>query len=140
MNGNNITLRVISALILIAAIAGIGFFAYQAGVAHGSPVTIQAPSGQTQAVPAPYPYYGWGAPFFRPWGFGFGFLGCLIPLFLFFIVFGAFRFLLWGPRWGWGHHRYGPWGRHWENGVPPMFEEWHKRAHGEAGQPTENKE
>ncbi|HLO17521.1 MAG TPA: hypothetical protein VK206_22000 [Anaerolineales bacterium] len=138
MNGNNVALRVVSALILLAAIAGIGFFAYQADVANGSPVTIQAPSGQT--VPAPYPYYGYGMPF-HPWGFGFGFLGCLIPLFLFFIVFGAFRFLLWGPRWGWRHHgSYGPWGRHWENGVPPMFEEWHKRVHGEAGQPQENKE
>ena len=44
--------------------------------------------------------------------------------------------LFWGPRWGWGHH-HGSWGRHWENGVPPMFEEWHKRAH---GQPEEKKE
>ena len=134
MNGNNVALRIISALVLIAAIAGIGFFAYQAGVAHGSPVTIQAPSGQT--VPAPYPYYGYGMPF-HPWGFGF--LGCLIPLFLFFIVFGAFRFLLWGPRWGWRHH--GPWQYRWgEGGVPPMFEDWHKRALGETGQPQENKE
>src|SRR6266511_4187923 len=40
-------LRIISALILVAAIAGIGFFAFRAGVAQGSPVTIQAPEGQT---------------------------------------------------------------------------------------------
>jgi len=53
-------------------------------------------------------------------------------------LFVAFRFLFWGPRWG--HHK-GHWGRHWEGGAPPMFEEWHKRAHGEAGeQPEEKKE
>ena len=127
MNGS-IGLRVVAALVLIAAVAGVAFFAFQAGVAQGSPITIQAPSGET--APLPYPYYGY-APFHRP--FGFGFLGCLIPLFFFLLLFGAFRFLLWGPRWGYrgwpGGH--GPWGRHWENGVPPMFEEWHKRAHGE---------
>ncbi|MGE5252104.1 MAG: hypothetical protein ACM3QS_18010 [Bacteroidota bacterium] len=122
-----IALRLVAALVLIAAVAAVGFFAYNAGVAHGSPITIQSPSGQTGQ--APYPYYGY--PFHRPWGFGFGFLGCLVPLFLFFIIFGAFRFLLWGPRWG--HMRHGYWGRGgWsESGVPPMFEEWHKRAHGE---------
>ena len=58
--------------------------------------------------------------------------GFLLLLFLFFVALRAFRFLFWGPRWGWGHHRYGPWGRAWENGVPPMFEEWHKRAHGQS--------
>jgi hypothetical protein len=131
MNGN-IGLRIVSALVLIAAIAGIAFFAFQAGVAQGSPVTIQAPEGQTAPMPYPYPYYGWGMPYHH-WGFGFGFLGFLIPLFLFFLVLRAFRFLFWGSRFGWGHHR-GPWGRSWENGLPPMFEEWHKRAHGE---PTE---
>jgi hypothetical protein len=133
MNGN-IGLRLISALVLIAAIAGIAFFAFQAGVAQGSPVTIEAPSGQ--AVPAPYPYYGYGMPFHRPWGFGF--FGFLFTFFLIFLAFRALRFLFWGPRWGWGPHHYGPWGRRWENGMPPMFEEWHKRAHGET--PDTNKE
>ena len=124
-------LRLISGLVLLAAIAGIAYFAFQAGVTRGSPITIEAPSGQS--APLPYPYYGWGGPFHRPFGFGFGFFGFLILLFLFFAALRAFRFLFWGPRWGWGHHhgRYGSWGRSWENGVPPMFEEWHKRAHGE---------
>jgi len=136
MNGN-VGLRIVSALVIIAAIAGIAFFAFQAGVAQGSPVTIEAPAGQTAPMPYPYPYYGWGMPYHH-WGFGFGFLGFLIPLFLFFIVLRAFRFLFWGPRFGWGGHRHGPWGRGWENGAPPMFEEWHKRAHGES--PEEKKE
>jgi len=135
MNGNNVGLRIFAALVLVAAIAGIGFFAFRAGVAQGSPITIQAPSGQT--APAPYPYYGYGMPF-HPWGFGFG-LGCfgpLLALFLFFLAFRAFGFLFWGRRWGWGHHHggYGPWARRWENGVPPMFEEWHKRAHGQTSE------
>jgi hypothetical protein len=128
MNGNT-GLRIISALVLIAAIAGIALFAFQAGIAQGSPVTIEAPSGQ--AVPAPYPYYGYGMPFHRPWGFGFGFFGLLFMIFLFFLALRALRFLFWGARWGWGGHHHGPWRRDWENGVPPMFEEWHKRAHGE---------
>jgi hypothetical protein len=128
MNGNNVGLRIVAVLVLLAAIAGIGFFAYQAGVAHGSPITLQTPSGQT--APAPYPYYGYGygMPFFRPWGFGFG---CFGPLLAFFLVFLAFRFLFWGSRWG-RRGMYGPWRHGWgEGGVPPMFEEWHKRAHGQ---------
>jgi len=129
-----IALRIVSALVLIAAIAGIGFFAYQAGVAHGSPVTIQAPSGETAPMP-PHPYYGYGVPFHHPFGFGFGCFGLLIPLFLFFLAAKAFRVLLWGPRFGWGH---GPWRRGWgEEGVPPMFREMHDRAHGK--QPEEEK-
>jgi len=132
MNGNNTGLRIISALALVAAIAAIGFFAFQAGVAQGSPVTIQAPSDET--APMPYPYYGYGMPFHRPFGFGYGF-GCFGPLLGFFLIFLAFRFLFWGPRWG---HHMGHWGRRWEGGAPPMFEEWHKRAHGE--RPEEKKE
>lgn len=129
MNGR-IGLRIVAALVLIAAVAGVAFFAFQAGVAQGSPITFQAPSGET--APLPYPYYGYGAPFHRPFGFGYGF-GCFGPLLVFLLLFLAFRFLFWGPPWGYRgwHGGHGSWGRHWENGVPPMFEEWHKRAHGE---------
>ena len=125
MNGN-IGLRIVAALVLIAAVAGVAFFAFQAGVAQGSPITVQSPSGET--APLPYPYYGYGMPFHGPFGFGYGF-GCFGPLLGFFLIFLAFRFLFWGPRWG---HRgmHGPWRHGWgEGGVPPMFEEWHKRAH-----------
>jgi len=128
MNGK-IGLRIVSALVLIAAIAGIGFFAYQAGFAHGSPVTIQAPSGDS--VPAPYYGYGYGMPLHRGhFGFGFGCFGPLLAFFLVVLALKSFRMLFWGPRWGWGHHR-GHWGRHWNGGVPPMFNEWHNKAHGE---------
>ena len=131
MSTNN-GLRILAALVLVAAIAGIAFFAYQAGIAQGSPVTIEAPSGDT--APLPYPYYGWGMPYSHPFGFGFGCFGFLILLFLFFLAFKAFRFAMWGPRWGWGHRH----GRGWGGETPPMFEEWHKRAHGE--RPEEKKE
>jgi len=135
----NTGLRIISALVLIAAVAGIAFFAYQAGVVQGSPVTLQAPSGQTVPAPYPYPYY--GMPFYHPWGFGFGCFGILIPLFLFFLAIKAFRFAFWGPRWGWGRH-HGGYGRGWNGDVPPMFDEWHKRAHDApvgGGEQTEEK-
>jgi hypothetical protein len=129
MNGK-IGLRIVSALVLVAAIAGIAFFAFNAGVAKGSPVTIQAPAGQSAQMP--YPYYGYGMPFHGPLGFGFGFgcFGLLIPLFLFFVAMSAFRFMAFGPRrWGMGMHGgHGPW-NHGEGGVPPMFAEMHKRAH-----------
>ena len=138
MNDNKIGLRIVAGLVLVAALAGIAFFAFQAGVAKGSPVTIEAPSGQTVPAPMPYYGYGYGMPFHHPMGFGFG-LGCFGPLLVFFLIvlaFKSFRMMLWGPRWGhMGHHR-GPWGRHWENGAPPMFDEWHKKAHGES---TEDK-
>ena len=121
--------RVIVALVLIAAIAGLGYYAYQAGIANGLAQQVQPQGGQAQ--PVPYPYY-WH-PFFG-FGPGFGFLGCLIPLFLLFLVFGSLRMLLWSGHWGWRRHwHHGPWGyRDGEGrGVPPFFEEWHKRAHGE---------
>lgn len=128
-----IALRIVAALVLIAAIAGVAFFAFQAGVAQGSPITIEAPAGET--APVPYPHYGYGMPFHRPFGFGYGFgcFGLLIPLLLFFLAIRAFHFLFWGPRWGHMHH--GHWGHGWgDSNVPPMFQEWHKRAHGEPPQ------
>jgi hypothetical protein len=56
----------------------------------------------------------------RPWGFGFGFF----PFFpLFFILFWAFvlRGMFW--RGGWRGRGCG------YDGVPPAFDEWHRRAH-----------
>jgi hypothetical protein len=63
--------------------------------------------------------------YYRP----FGFFGFLFPLAFLFLAFAALRFLFgrrrWGWRRGWVGHEYGPGG----TGVPPMFEEWHRRAH-----------
>jgi hypothetical protein len=136
----HIGFRIASGLVLLAAIAGIAFFAFNAGMARGAAINIQAPAApQTDGQPIPaVPYYGYGMPYFwRPFPFfGFGCFGVLIPLFLLFLAFGAARRMIWGPRWGWRHMHHGPWG---DKGpgdpdfVPPMFAEWHKRAH-EAGE------
>src|SRR5450756_1664113 len=107
----HIAFRLVAGLILLVAIAGIAFFAYQAGANHAVVATAQPPAAGSD--PSSYLYY--GMPFGYFWGIpGFGFLGCLIPIFLFFLAFGVMRLLIWGPRWGWWHmHRgnmeNGPW-------------------------------
>lgn len=140
MNGRIILIGLL-VLALIAGAAGVGVYAYNAGVAQG---LVQ--SGKVSVVeggPGPYPYY--GGPFFfhQPFGFGFGFLGCLFPLLFFFLIFGLLRGIFWRGPWGWkrgwgGQHEHGPWDK---GGVPPMFEEWHRQAHGQStppeSQPTE---
>jgi len=104
----------ISALV-IAGAAAVAVGAYNAGVANGI-----AESGRMIAAPpvgAPYVYV-WP----RPWGFGFfPFFPILFFLFFFFVV----RAMLWPGR------SHGGWWRRY-GGVPPAFEEWHRRAH--AGQ------
>jgi hypothetical protein len=134
-----IIFRVLAALVLLAAIAGLAGFAFNAGMARGAVLNLQAPAAVAgQALP----YYSYGMPFMhRP--FGFGILGILAPLFLLFLAFGAFRRMLWGPRFG-GHH-----GMHMMHGpcaekgpgspdfVPPMFAEWHRRAHDQKDQPAD---
>jgi hypothetical protein len=126
--------RVLVVVVLIAAILGIGVYAYNIGMTQGLAQKVQAPAGQ--AVGVPYMHYGY--PFF---GFGFGLFGCLIPLFLLCLVFGSLRALLWHGPMGWGRmhmHRRHMMGWGGENGkdVPPFFAEWHRRAH---AQPEEEK-
>jgi hypothetical protein len=129
----NVVFRIIAGLVLLAAIVGIAFLAYQAGVTHGAVANIQPPVTEN-SVPF-YPHY-WMHPFR-----GFGFFGVLFAFFFLFLAFGAMRRMVWGSRWGWrhmghgsmGHHGpegYGPMGhKPWGEGVPPMFAEWHRRAH-----------
>jgi len=120
MNGR-VVLRVLLALVVIAGIAGVGVYAYNAGVTQGlaaSDKLVAPPAGA-----APYPYLG---PFFYPRPFGFGFLGCLFPLLFGLLLIVLLRAILWRGPMAWrhmGHH--GPW----DKGVPPMFEEWHRKMH-----------
>jgi hypothetical protein len=96
---------------LLFAVA-VGFWAYQAGVAHGieqSGKIVTPPSGGPYPYPYPYPYYGW----YRPWGFGFVF----VPLFVVFWLV-LVRGLFWRRAWYGGGC--GPRGR---------FDEWHRQAH-----------
>jgi len=99
--------------LLLAAV--VGFWAFQAGVAHGIEqsgkiVVAPAPSGGPYPYPYPYPYYGWH----RPWGFGF----FSVPLFFIF-WFLVIRGLFWRRR-AWYGGGCGPRG---------AFEEWHRQAH-----------
>jgi len=135
----HVVFRIFAGLVLLAAMAGIAFFAYQAGVAHGVVANPQAPAGQANGSP----YLQYGMPFwYFAWFPGFGFFGLLVPLFLLFLVIGMFRLLIWGPRWRWRHMNDISQGTNpWKEGVPPMFAEWHRRAHAGSpdNQPPENK-
>jgi hypothetical protein len=118
MNGR-IVLRVLLALLVIAGIVGIGVYVYNMGVAQGLVESGKLAAPTTGVVP--YHYYA-GPFFFRP--FGFAFAGCLFPLLFIFLVAVSLRGIFWRGHWAReGHH--GPW----EKGVPPMFEEWHRKAH-----------
>jgi len=105
MHGSN--RRWLPWLLAVVLAAGVGIAAYNLGVAQG--LAAVPPSGVT----APYGWhpYGW----YHPFGF-------LFPLFFLFAFFFFARVLLWGPRRGGWHHG-------WYGGVPPAFDEWHRRAH-----------
>ncbi len=127
----HITLRIIAGLVLIAAIAGIAVLAYNAGVAHGQALSAVAPTTQSGGQVYPFYPFWWPFPFF-----GLGIFGVLAAVFLFFLAFGALRFVLWGPRWGWRrwHRGYGYWGERGtgeEPPIPPMMAEMHRRMHAE---------
>ncbi len=128
-----IVLGILVALLLIAGAVSLGIYAYNAGVAQGlveSGKLTDLPPGAEARL---YPYYGGPFWFHRPFGFGFGFLGCLWPLLFFFLIFALFRSLMWGGPWGRGHGwKHGPW----EKGVPPMFDEWHRQAHSQSAEQT----
>jgi len=118
MNGR-FFLSVVLALVLVAAIVGVGVYVYNAGIAQGLAEGAQV-AGRESGT-APYPYY---SPFARPF-FGFGFFGLLFPLLFVFLIFGAIRAMFWRGRMGWGHMHRGEWGQH----VPSMAEEWHRKMH-----------
>ncbi len=134
----HIAFRIIVALVLLVAITCIAFFAFNTGMMRGAALNLPVPATLGQ----PVPYYGYGMlPFIHPFPFfGFGFFGLLAPSFLLFLVFGAFRRMMWGPRFGWHHRVRSAWG---EKGpgidgfVPPMFAEWHRRSHSGVEQDAE---
>jgi hypothetical protein len=129
--------RVLVVIVLIAAILGIGVYAYNVGIAQGLAQKVQVQAAPPVQIPLMY----YGHPFI---GFGFGLLGCLIPLFLLFLIFGSLRFLFWRGSMGMGHMHHRRWNWQDENSkdVPPFFAEWHHRAHAgmQAEKPEEKKE
>jgi len=98
--------------VVVAIALVVGAFAYQLGLSQGLATTI--PAGA-----APVAYYG-----YPHWGFGFGFLGLLFPLFFLFLIFGALRSAMWGGRGGYG-------GKGWGNSGRQRIEELHRELHGE---------
>ncbi|MBI2331740.1 MAG: hypothetical protein HYU84_06220 [Chloroflexi bacterium] len=140
--------RTIGVLILLSLIGGAGFMAYKAGMAQGiaqapevaAAIEKSAENGQVAHIP---PMYGYGYGYGYPHGYGFGhphffnpFGAICLSIFFLFLFLGFMKMMFFRRmRHGWGHH--GPWGKGWEGGVPPMFDEWHKRAHGET--PAEEK-
>jgi len=123
----NTIIKIIAAVVLIGAIVGVGAFAYRAGMASGIEFDPQQFEDGTYPI-VPRMGMGYGYRGFHPCGF-------LIPLFLFLLVFGTIRTLFWGRPRHW-HHMYGYRGMHRGTGygycqdnVPPIFDEWHRRAH-----------
>jgi len=122
MNGR-IVFRIFLGLLTIGLLAGAGASLYHLGVSHGLAVAPQLADRLPQGAPVvPYiPYGPWG---FRPFGWGFGFLGLFFRVLFFFgFVWLISRLFFWGC-WGGGGR-----GRRWEQ-RRQMLDEWHRRAHG----------
>jgi len=119
----NVAFRIIAGLILLAAIAGIALFAYQEGAMYRTAANIQLPAAGN--IPF-FPYL--RHPFFN-------IFRVLFAFFLLILAFSAMRHLIWGPHWYWRHTHHGPRGERgrWGDGIPPMFAEWHHRAHAAPG-------
>jgi hypothetical protein len=131
---SRIVFKILLALVLVGAIIGLAVFAYNAGVAQGFALNTQSTAGEP--LPPPLPY---NPMFYGPHFYGFGFLGCLVPFFLIFLIFFAMRGLFWGGYRPWGHMHHGPWGRGEPGqGVPSIFDEWHRQAHSQP--PTDSNE
>ena len=132
---NGFIYRLIGVLLLIGLVTTGGFMAYKAGVAQGiaqSPNVAEAIQ-QNAENGQPFP------PILSPYGYGFGYRHLFHPfgaicfsIVFFFVFLSALKMVFFRTmRHAWGHHgRHGRWGK-WEDGIPPMFDEWHKRAHGE---------
>ena len=114
-------LKIVFIVVVAAVIIGAGIAIFNAGMMQGAAMSGQSPDGAT------VPYY---APYYRPWGWGFGCF-ILLALFLFFpLILGLGR-LAFGPRHGWHH---GPW-RYNGDQIPPRVEELHRRLHEKMNQP-----
>ena len=130
----SIVFRIILTLALLGVVAALGVFTYNAGVANGLAQNIQAAGGEGAKNAYPYPFY--GMPYMHPYGFhAFGFVGCLVPLFLLFLFFGVMRALVWHGPHGWHRHGMG----NWDDGIPPRVEEWHRRMHEKQSEKPDDK-
>lgn len=127
-------LRVVAVLLLIGLVSGV---AYTLGIANGTASVATSVGGTPGTVPVVYAPWHYGA------GFGFGFGGFFGILFVIVLVALLVRVVAGPRRWGGtgGRSGYGA-GRGWNGpdgdgardvppGFQPMFESWHRRAHGD---------
>jgi hypothetical protein len=121
---NRVWLKWLGGLFAVALVAMAGVYVYDLGVARGLAEGAAATGVGVQRGP----FSGW----WRPWGF--------FPFFPFLFIalwFLVLRGLFWrGPRYG--RWWYGRWDD-WRDGVPPIFEEWHRRAHDRQDGPAATK-
>jgi hypothetical protein len=107
--------RILAFILAIVVLGAVGVLAYNAGVAEGLAASGEAVGeGRFDR-----PYIGWG----------FGPFAILFWILIFFLFFGLLRALLWG-----GPRHYGApggWHEGWGRDLPPRFEDWHRRAHGD---------
>ena len=139
---SKLVFRLALAVALLAGVAAVALYAYNLGLGQGLlhvPQTVylnvenlyannaglaqELAEGGRSPAPAAQPYP--GRPFhYGPFGFGFAGLRCLFPLLFLALLFVIVRHLRWRGHWhGEGHRHHG------EHGLPPFFEEWHRRAH-----------
>jgi hypothetical protein len=127
MNGR-IIWKLLSVLLVLVCIVAVGAFAFNAGMAQGLAADGKA-LAPSQGY-APFAYHHMFFPFL-PFGFVVG--GLLFPLLFVCLIFALIRGIF-------GHHHSGAeWHhRHWDKDFPPMFDEWHRKAH-ESQTPPEPK-
>jgi hypothetical protein len=125
-SGWRIVVGFVLVVALIGAAAALAWMAYNAGATQGAAQGTDAP-----LAVAPYAMY--RPHFMAP--FGYGFIGCLVPLAFLFLVFGLFRLIVWG---GMGRHMmHGGWGmhagmrEHWRERMEELHREMHAAGGGE---------
>lgn len=128
---------VVGIVLVLAIAAGAAYLAYGAGLTSGMAQAGGGSEGGQPGLAAPYFY----APYrFHPFGYGFGLVGCLVPLLVFFLLLSFMRMLFWPRRWGWGpgwrHHGHGE-HEDWPQWMQDKAERWHRRMHGEQPEPPD---
>jgi hypothetical protein len=121
----------IGSLILIAGLAAIGYLIFQAGVAQGAEVGVEA--------------FEFAHPMYGPRPFLMGLLGFILVIFLVKFVMRMFFFPFFAFGMGrrhWRHRHPGMYGKwHEDKDLPPFFKDWHDRAHDpKAEEATESEE
>ena len=109
----------VGSLVLIAGLAAIGYLIFQAGVAQGAEVGVEA--------------FEFAHPMYGPRPFLMGLFGLILVIFLvkFVMRLVFFPFFAFGMgRRHWRHRHPGMHGKWYESeALPPFFKDWHDRAH-----------